>query len=88
MESHWNDFFSGKSNIPQDVLEEVRKSLAEGGKAANQQPVSIDIASMASKIDHTILALDAEPAQIDKLCDEAKEYSFAVKMLPFRSYIN
>ena len=36
------------------------------------------IAPIASYIDHTLLALDATPGQIDKICDEAKEYSFAV----------
>lgn len=82
MGSSWVDFFGGKAQIPQDVLDEVHTRLAQDGNAADQQPSSLDVASISSKIDHTILALDAEPAQIDRLCDEAKEYSFAVMLTP------
>ncbi|WP_141733508.1 deoxyribose-phosphate aldolase [Oligoflexus tunisiensis] len=34
-------------------------------------------ASLAAKIDHTLLRADAQPAEIEKLCDEAKAYHFA-----------
>jgi deoxyribose-phosphate aldolase len=37
--------------------------------------------SIAPYIDHTILTLDATPDQIDQLCEEAKKYSFAVRVL-------
>ena len=32
---------------------------------------------LAQYIDHTLLRPDASPAEIDRLCDEAEEYSFA-----------
>jgi deoxyribose-phosphate aldolase len=34
-------------------------------------------AGMAQYIDHTLLKPEATPAQISKLCEEAREYSFA-----------
>ncbi|HYX38125.1 MAG TPA: deoxyribose-phosphate aldolase [Oligoflexus sp.] len=34
-------------------------------------------ASVAAKIDHTLLRADAQPAEIEKLCDEAKAFNFA-----------
>ena len=38
----------------------------------------------AKLIDHTLLKLDATPAQVDKLCEEAKEYKFKVRRIsPF-----
>ena len=36
-------------------------------------------AEFAKLIDHTLLKLDATPAQIDKLCEEAKEHKFKVR---------
>ena len=33
--------------------------------------------NIASKIDHTILKADTTREQVKKVCDEAKEYSFA-----------
>lgn len=33
--------------------------------------------ALASYIDHTILGGDTTPAQVEKLCDEAKKYNFA-----------
>jgi hypothetical protein len=42
-------------------------------------PVSeppVDIHTLPSYIDHTLLSLDATPEQIDTLCKEAKEYKF------------
>ena len=38
------------------------------------EPVDLPIASL---IDHTLLANDATPAQVEKLCNEAKEHEFA-----------
>jgi deoxyribose-phosphate aldolase len=34
-------------------------------------------ASLAAKIDHTLLRADAPPAEVEKLCDEAKAFHFA-----------
>lgn len=34
-------------------------------------------ASLAAKIDHTLLRADAQPAEIEKLCEEARAYHFA-----------
>ena len=34
-------------------------------------------ASLAAKIDHTLLRADAQPQEIEKLCDEAKAFHFA-----------
>jgi deoxyribose-phosphate aldolase len=40
------------------------------------EPASLDL-PMASYIDHTLLKADATPDQIDTLCQEAREHSFA-----------
>ena len=40
-------------------------------------PVKLTRATMAGLIDHTILKADATPAQIDQLCQEAREFKFA-----------
>nr|POF05458.1 deoxyribose-phosphate aldolase [Quercus suber] len=37
----------------------------------------VDSPSFAKTIDHTLLKLDAQPAQIDQLCVEAKKHGFA-----------
>lgn len=34
-------------------------------------------ASLAAKIDHTLLRADAQPTEVEKLCDEAKAFKFA-----------
>jgi deoxyribose-phosphate aldolase len=34
-------------------------------------------ASLAAKIDHTLLRADAQPTEVEKLCDEAKVFKFA-----------
>ena len=39
-------------------------------------------AELAAKIEHTLLRPDAKLAEIKKLCDEAKEYSFAAVCVP------
>lgn len=38
--------------------------------------------NIASKIDHTILRPDVKLSEIEKLCDEAKEYRFAAVCVP------
>jgi deoxyribose-phosphate aldolase len=48
------------------------------------QPGSAEFAQL---IDHTLLKLDATDSQIDKLCEEAKEYGFKVREYPITSYV-
>lgn len=48
----------------------------------NTEPITIGPhgswdASLAAKIDHTLLRADAQPHEIEKLCDEAKAFHFA-----------
>jgi hypothetical protein len=59
------------------LFDEVAEELKVHERPAIHSEVN-QIAPIASYIDHTLLSLDATPGQIDKLCDEAKEYSFAV----------
>jgi hypothetical protein len=57
-----------------EVNEQI-KIQPENSIPANGVPSRI-----ASHIDHTILTLDATSAQIDQLCEDAKKYSFAVRI--------
>lgn len=51
-----------------------------GGIAASSIK-SLTPADVAGYIDHTLLKLDATGEQVDKLCDEAKQWKFAVRTL-------
>jgi hypothetical protein len=42
--------------------------------------LSVDVNTLPSYIDHTLLSLDATTEQIDTLCNEAKEYNFKVSV--------
>jgi hypothetical protein len=55
------------------VTEQIKLEKKQSTNSEVQQ-----IFPIAPYIDHTLLALDATPGQIDKICDEAKEFSFAV----------
>lgn len=53
-------------------ITELKKSIPE--RSWTQPPIPLNIPQL---IDHTLLSVPAEPEQIDKLCEEAKEYNFA-----------
>jgi deoxyribose-phosphate aldolase len=46
------------------------------GKNGIGQAVSLSSEDLAKYIDHTLLKADAQPADINKLCEEAKQYGF------------
>jgi len=69
--------------ISRQVLEEMSKvSFSTPGPAAARQkvstfaPVSVTPKDLPKYIDHTLLKAEAKPADLEKLCSEAREYSF------------
>ncbi|MDR2768402.1 MAG: deoxyribose-phosphate aldolase [Treponema sp.] len=64
--------------ITREVMEQLSKTglLTGGVSAPATSKASLAPADLARYIDHTLLKADAKPAEIDKLCDEAKQYSF------------
>ncbi len=58
--------------------EKVRAMVGQGAARISYNGKGGDIpADLASYIDHTLLAPQTTPADIDRLCDEAKRYGFA-----------
>ncbi len=53
----------------------VNPSSSSGGTVRADSPVIVP-ADLVKYIDHTLLRPDATKEEMDKLCDEAKEYSF------------
>ena len=59
-------------------LENAPQVVANGAARLGYCGAGADVPTdLAEYIDHTLLRPDASPADIDKLCDEAVEYSFA-----------
>jgi deoxyribose-phosphate aldolase len=58
----------------QRIADRVRQLLAEGAGAAPAPVMPLD--RLASLIDHTLLKPEATPADIQRLCDEAKRHKF------------
>ena len=59
----------------QRIADRVRQLLQQQGTAfADPPPVDAD--QLAKMIDHTLLKADATPADVEKLCDEARRYGF------------
>jgi deoxyribose-phosphate aldolase len=61
-------------NRPEDVENLVSCGAARVGSSVGARPAS---SQMAQLIDHTLLKPDATEDQVRKLCQEAKEYTFA-----------
>jgi deoxyribose-phosphate aldolase len=58
--------------------EKVRSVVAAGASRISYNGAGADVPiDLAGFIDHTLLAPDASAADIDRMCDEAKEYGFA-----------
>ena len=58
--------------------EAVRNVVANGADRVSFHGEAADVPiDLAKYIDHTLLKPEAAAADIDKLCDEAREYSFA-----------
>jgi deoxyribose-phosphate aldolase len=64
--------------ITREVLEQISKaSFAVPNQMASQAAsVSLSPAELPKYIDHTLLKADAKPADLEKLCAEAKQYHF------------
>ena len=58
-----------------EMVEQAKAYLVQLPKLPEMKPVSND--QVAGYIDHTILKAEATPEQVEKLCLEAREYSFA-----------
>jgi deoxyribose-phosphate aldolase len=59
-------------------LENANQVVANGAARLGYCGSGADVpADLAQYIDHTLLRPDASPSDIDRLCDEAAEYSFA-----------
>jgi deoxyribose-phosphate aldolase len=59
----------------QRIVARVRELMAQG-RPAEPAPKAIDPDVLAKLIDHTLLKPEATPADIEKLCREAKEHGF------------
>jgi deoxyribose-phosphate aldolase len=71
------------SVIDKDLIERITKEVLEqiskAGLSAPSSPgvpASIAPSDLPKYIDHTLLKAEAKPADIDKLCNEAKQYHF------------
>ncbi len=65
-------------NCAAHCSDEVRAVVAAGASRISFHGNGADVpADLARYIDHTLLRPDAPPADIDRLCDEARQYGFA-----------
>lgn len=64
----------------QEIISDLLPSVED--KKAVEYPSYPEPSELSSYIDHTLLKLDATPQQIDKLCEEAKQYNFKVISCP------
>jgi deoxyribose-phosphate aldolase len=60
----------------QRIADRVRQILQQPGGGATVQPPPVAADTLAGMIDHTLLKPEATPADIEKLCGEAKKYKF------------
>ena len=60
----------------QRIADRVKQLLAQGGSTAAAPARPIPPAEAAKLIDHTLLKADAIPADIEKLCAEARKHGF------------
>jgi len=57
------------------IAERVRQLLSAGGDASATRPI-MPLEQLAKLIDHTLLRPEATPADIERLCGEARRYGF------------
>ncbi len=71
---------SGVQLSPEDVqriAERVKQLIGAGGASApGSMPRPLSAEQVAQMIDHTLLKPEATPADVEKLCAEAKKYGF------------
>lgn len=68
---------AGADLSPEDVAriaERVKQLMGQGAPAAAARPLTA--AQVAKLIDHTLLKADATPADVEKLCAEARKFGF------------
>jgi deoxyribose-phosphate aldolase len=68
---------AGADLSPEDVMriaERVKQLMGQGASAAATRPLAA--AQVAKLIDHTLLKAEATPADVEKLCAEAKKFGF------------
>ncbi|KAK3070616.1 hypothetical protein LTS18_015054 [Coniosporium uncinatum] len=82
-EEHFRKLLSGAKTLDERFsifFDLATRFIKNEGIHANSETVTVPTTAQdaAKYIDHTLLKLDATEQQIDKLCDEAKEYAFKV----------
>ena len=67
-----------EKTLIEEITKEVLALISKQPSAAQSMPVSalLGPADISKYIDHTLLKADAKPADIEKLCNEAKHYQF------------
>ena len=66
------------AKIIDEITKEADQARGENESKPTISSSSLTAKSLAKTIDHTLLKLDATEEQVTQLCDEAKEYDFAV----------
>jgi deoxyribose-phosphate aldolase len=64
------------NKLIEEITREVLKELGDKGSAVSSKPV-IDRPDLAAMMDHTILKPETMVKDIERVCNEAKEYHFA-----------
>ncbi len=70
---------SGPTLSPEDIqriAERVKQLISQGPSGTASAPRPISAAEAAKLIDHTLLKAEATPADIEKLCAEARKHGF------------
>jgi deoxyribose-phosphate aldolase len=62
--------------ITKEVLDQISRAGLVSPAAERSGGISVTPADLPKYIDHTLLKAEAKPADIDKLCNEAKQYHF------------
>jgi len=74
----WDDCLVCVGDCVAHSSEKVRSVLAAGATRVSFNGAGADVPSdLAGFIDHTLLRPDATAAEVDRMCDEAREYGFA-----------
>ena len=74
----WDECLTCVGDCVAHSSEKVRSVLAAGATRVSYNGSGADVPTdLAGFIDHTLLRPDATASEIDKMCDEAREYGFA-----------
>lgn len=65
------------SRLVDNLVSAVRAELREKLEDTDTTAARLTASDLAARIDHTLLKADATPAEIEKLCEEARKHHFA-----------